>query len=116
MSFYIFQFISVVILASVLACGTVKSSSEPETGQTAPAASETVPVPAGKQIAVFAGGCFWGVEAVFEHIKGVSNAKSGYSGGDAKSANYDAVGQGGLLSMHRPRYSFDTFGYLREWH
>lgn len=107
MSFYIFQFISVVILASVLACGTVKSSSEPETGQTAPAASETVSVPAGKQIAVFAGGCFWGVEAVFEHIKGVSNAKSGYSGGDAKSANYDAVGNGKTGHAEAVHVTFD---------
>ena len=37
------------------------------------------------QTAVFAGGCFWGVEAVFEHVKGVTDAKSGYAGGDAKS-------------------------------
>lgn len=48
----------------------------------------------GLETAVFAGGCFWGVEAVFEHVKGVKNVKSGYSGGDAKSADYDKVSAG----------------------
>ncbi len=48
----------------------------------------------GLETAIFAGGCFWGVEAVFEHVKGVKNVKSGYSGGTAKSANYDDVSNG----------------------
>ena len=45
----------------------------------------------GMQTAVFAGGCFWGIEAVFEHIKGVSNAVSGYAGGTAETAKYEVV-------------------------
>ena len=45
----------------------------------------------GLQTAVLAGGCFWGVEAVFEHIKGVKSVTSGYAGGDQRTANYDAV-------------------------
>ncbi|HEV2568586.1 MAG TPA: peptide-methionine (S)-S-oxide reductase MsrA [Sphingomonas sp.] len=45
----------------------------------------------GLQTAVLAGGCFWGVEAVFEHVKGVKSVTSGYAGGDQKTANYDAV-------------------------
>ena len=48
----------------------------------------------GKQTAILAGGCFWGVEAVFEHVKGVSEVVSGYSGGDEKTANYDRVSSG----------------------
>ena len=48
----------------------------------------------GIKTAVFAGGCFWGTEAVFEHLKGVSNVVSGYSGGSAATANYEAVGSG----------------------
>ncbi|MBC8031038.1 MAG: peptide-methionine (S)-S-oxide reductase MsrA [Pyrinomonadaceae bacterium] len=48
----------------------------------------------GEQTAVLAGGCFWGIEAVFEHVKGVSNAKSGYSGGSAATATYDKVSMG----------------------
>jgi peptide-methionine (S)-S-oxide reductase len=48
----------------------------------------------GEQTLVLAGGCFWGVEAVFENLKGVSNVVSGFSGGDAKTANYDTVSSG----------------------
>jgi peptide-methionine (S)-S-oxide reductase len=45
----------------------------------------------GKAVAVLAGGCFWGMEGVFEHVKGVTQVQSGYAGGTAASANYDAV-------------------------
>jgi peptide-methionine (S)-S-oxide reductase len=48
----------------------------------------------GPATAVFAGGCFWGVEAVFKHVKGVTRATSGYSGGSAKTASYELVGSG----------------------
>jgi peptide-methionine (S)-S-oxide reductase len=48
----------------------------------------------GEQTIVLAGGCFWGVEAVFENLKGVSDVVSGYTGGPATSANYDAVRTG----------------------
>ncbi len=46
------------------------------------------------QTAVFAGGCFWGVDAVFKHVKGVTNVESGYTGGSADKANYEAVSGG----------------------
>ena len=47
-----------------------------------------------EQTAVFAGGCFWGVEAVFDHVKGVKSATSGYSGGGADTARYETVSTG----------------------
>lgn len=62
---------------------------------------------AGLQTAVFAGGCFWGVQGVFQHVKGVRNAVSGYAGGSAKSANYDAVGMGDTGHAEAVRISFD---------
>jgi len=51
-------------------------------------------VAASSDTAVFAGGCFWGVEAVFEHLKGVSSASSGYAGGSAPSPSYEEVSSG----------------------
>ncbi|WP_310493697.1 peptide-methionine (S)-S-oxide reductase MsrA [Dechloromonas sp.] len=50
--------------------------------------------PASLQTAIFAGGCFWGVDAVFKHVKGVASVESGYAGGNADKANYEAVGSG----------------------
>ena len=47
-----------------------------------------------REKAVFAGGCFWGVEGVFDHVKGVISARSGYAGGTASTANYGAVSAG----------------------
>ena len=49
---------------------------------------------AGQQTAVLSGGCFWGVQAVFQHVKGVISATSGYSGGSAKAAEYEIVSTG----------------------
>jgi peptide-methionine (S)-S-oxide reductase len=54
-------------------------------------------IPAGgshQAVAVLAGGCFWGVEAVFEHLKGVTDVVSGYAGGSSKAAHYEMVGTG----------------------
>lgn len=48
----------------------------------------------GKRTAVFAGGCFWGMEAVFEHVKGVIDVQTGYAGGDPQTATYDSVSSG----------------------
>ncbi|MBE9004498.1 peptide-methionine (S)-S-oxide reductase MsrA [Fortiea sp. LEGE XX443] len=59
-----------------------------------PAADISTATPQGKQIAVFGGGCFWGMEAVFEHLKGVSDVVSGYSGGNATNADYTLVSSG----------------------
>lgn len=56
----------------------------------------TAPIvePKGIQTAVFAGGCFWGIEGVFERVKGVTSVESGYSGGTKASADYDLVSAG----------------------
>ena len=51
-------------------------------------------VRAAEQTAVFAGGCFWGVEAVFEHVKGVDSVVSGYAGGTKETADYETVSSG----------------------
>jgi peptide-methionine (S)-S-oxide reductase len=56
-----------------------------------PAPAHDVPAQGHREVAVLAGGCFWGMEAVFEHVKGVASVTSGYDGGSKASANYAAV-------------------------
>jgi len=57
----------------------------------APARAQTRAAPEKPQTAVFAGGCFWGVDAVFRHVRGVTAVVSGYAGGGAATAHYDLV-------------------------
>jgi peptide-methionine (S)-S-oxide reductase len=63
--------------------------------------------PHGRQTVVFAGGCFWGVEAVFKHVKGVVEATSGYAGGSAATAHYDQVSDGNTGHAESVRVTFD---------
>jgi peptide-methionine (S)-S-oxide reductase len=57
-------------------------------------AVDAPPAQATSAVVVLAGGCFWGVQGVFQHVKGVTNAVSGYAGGDEKSASYEIVSNG----------------------
>jgi peptide-methionine (S)-S-oxide reductase len=90
-------------------------------------ASTSAPVPApevdaklastpAKQTAVVAGGCFWGIQAVFQHVKGVLTATSGYSGGNAKTAEYETVSTGQTGHAESVQIVYDpsqiTFGEL----
>lgn len=77
-----------LFLLAQLACSSGR-------GQVPPFAGEPhSPAAHGNETAVFAGGCFWGVDAVFKHVKGVSTVVSGYSGGSASTANYETVSTG----------------------
>jgi peptide-methionine (S)-S-oxide reductase len=88
-------------------------------------ASAAVPAPAldaprassaSQQTAVIAGGCFWGIQAVFQHVKGVISATSGYSGGAAKTAQYEVVSTGETGHAESVQIVFDpsqiTYGQL----
>ncbi len=86
------------------------------TGCTASDAATTLPDPVvdtpaakakGTQTAVLAGGCFWGVEAVFEHVKGVTKVTSGYSGGTAATAKYDLVSSGSTGHAEAVEITYD---------
>src|SRR6476620_6586361 len=61
----------------------------------------------GEATAVFAGGCFWGVDAVFKHVKGVKNVVSGYSGGSAGTAKYMLVGTGTTGHAEAVKVTYD---------
>jgi peptide-methionine (S)-S-oxide reductase len=78
-------------LAALPACNTAsaKVTIIPD-----PAVDEPVAGKSGQEVAVIAGGCFWGVQLVFEHVKGVVSATAGYSGGSATTAEYETVSTG----------------------
>jgi len=60
-----------------------------------------------EQVAVFAGGCFWGVDAVFKHVKGVQKVESGYAGGSAETAHYEQVSSGNTGHAEAVRVRFN---------
>ena len=62
---------------------------------------------AAPQTAVFAGGCFWGVDAVFKHVRGVTEVVSGYAGGAASTARYELVSNGDTGHAEAVKISFD---------
>jgi peptide-methionine (S)-S-oxide reductase len=79
-------------LASVVACRQAHAGSV--SPLPAPAFDVPLSKTAGHETAVLSGGCFWGVQAVFEHVKGVISATSGYTGGEASTAHYEMVSDG----------------------
>lgn len=91
------------LMAVVQACGAAGSAAS------LPAPAIDIPAAAGRgaQTAVFAGGCFWGVEAVFRHVKGVTSAVSGYAGGSAKTADYEMVSSGTTGHAESVQVTFD---------
>ncbi len=72
-----------------------------------PVIDDPLAVAKGQQTAVFAGGCFWGIQAVFQHVKGVKGATSGYSGGEAKTAEYELVSNGDTGHAESVRITYD---------
>jgi peptide-methionine (S)-S-oxide reductase len=81
--------------AGAIAAGILLSGIAPmptlAAGQLVPASQANIPNESGLQTAVFAGGCFWGLEGVFERVKGVRSVESGYAGGTAEDATYERV-------------------------
>jgi len=108
--------LSSTLLASLLAllagCGAPLNAAP----LPAPTVDAARPVTAGLETAVFAGGCFWGVEAVYRHVKGVRTSVSGYAGGDAKTADYQTVSSGETGHAESVQVTFDptqvTYGEL----
>ena len=70
-------------------------------------AVDAQPGPRASEVAVLAGGCFWGVQGVFQHVDGVTRAVSGYAGGDAATANYKAVSSGATSHAEAVEITFD---------
>ena len=101
------KFSLMILTLAVVGCGYVSTTTKAVDVRDMAPAAESAAMPKGTQTAIFAGGCFWGVEAVFENVKGVTDVKSGYSGGDAKSANYDDVSGGDTLHAEAVFVTYD---------
>jgi peptide-methionine (S)-S-oxide reductase len=118
---YIGRGIAIVLIAGLVAWTAVRAlgSRPPEAPKMPfPAPAVDAPLAAAKsqQTALFAGGCFWGIQAVFEHVKGVSSATSGYAGGHVKSPSYESVSMGVTGHAETVSIKFDpsqvTYGQL----
>lgn len=102
-----------VLAAAIAACG--QSEAAQPSGLIAPPAAAAEQ---GQQAAVFAGGCFWGMEALFEHTRGVTGVISGYAGGTKGSANYEAVSSERTAHAEAVRVTYDpariSYGQLLQ--
>jgi len=98
------------LLATTLAFG-VAACQQPafaaESVVAAPQAKRVAKESKGLKTAIFAGGCFWGVEAVFSHVKGVTSAVSGYHGGTERSASYEIVSSGTTGHAEAVKVTYD---------
>ena len=96
---------AVISLFCILAAAVAPAG---ETGRVIPAYASTAAAPvATTETAVVAGGCFWGIQGVYQHVKGVTNAVSGYAGGSAKSARYEIVSNGDTGHAEAVQVTFD---------
>lgn len=93
-------------LTALTAC-TVAATAELTRAVPAPKVDMSLTAKSGAQTAVFAGGCFWGLQWVFEHVKGVTNVAAGYSGGAASTAQYERVSEGDTGHAESVKVTFD---------
>ena len=91
-------------------------SAAPAVSIPAPAMDEPAGTPSARETALLAGGCFWGVQGVFEHVRGVDRAVSGYAGGTEPTAHYDLVSTGTTGHAESVQISYEpaqiTYGQL----
>jgi peptide-methionine (S)-S-oxide reductase len=105
--------LSTLAAGAALAIGLYASGVQPSvTSATAAAAALPAPAsdiaePGDTAVAVFAGGCFWGVEGVFEHVAGVERVEAGYAGGTESDASYDRVSGGATDHAEAVRITYD---------
>ena len=104
-----------LMFAALTACSAAAARDE---GLKLPAPALDSARAPGEATAVFAGGCFWGVEGVFQHVKGVKSVRAGYAGGDAAHANYDDVSDGDTGHAESVRVVYDpaqvSYGQLLQ--
>lgn len=98
-------FAALFLLAA--ACQQSPPARAAEEAVLAPAPTRIASESGGLKTAIFAGGCFWGVEGVFSHVKGVTSAVSGFHGGTAATAKYDTITSGGTAHAESVKITYD---------
>ena len=98
--------LSALLVGVAFALAPLAASAEPAVVIPPPAVEAPAPA-SGFETAVLAGGCFWGVQSVFQHVKGVSNAVSGYAGGLQKDADYESVSSHRTAHAESVQVTFD---------
>jgi peptide-methionine (S)-S-oxide reductase len=113
--------LALTVLSALLLAGSayVASRAGAETARpVAPPAVDETPGASGSEVAVLAGGCFWGVQGVFQHVEGVTSAVSGYAGGAAGTAQYQTVSTGRTGHAEAVRITFNprriTYGRILQ--
>lgn len=96
-----------LLLIGSLAVNACLPAAEPATMIPAPALDEPAAGGAGTETAVLAGGCFWGIQGVFQHVNGVVDATSGYAGGTSVAADYEAVSSGTTGHAEAVKVTYD---------
>jgi peptide-methionine (S)-S-oxide reductase len=96
-----------VLLAAMAAAAAMSPARAGEASHAVPLPAVDEPASTTSEVAVLAGGCFWGVQGVFQHVKGVTNAVSGYAGGEEKTADYEIVSGGRTGHAESVRVTFD---------
>jgi peptide-methionine (S)-S-oxide reductase len=107
---------TIFIFALLFAGVTAGSAADRAVAVPSPAVDASIATAKSTQTAVVSGGCFWGIQAVFQHVKGVINATSGYAGGSAKTAEYEIVSTGVTGHAESVKITYDpsqiTYGQL----
>lgn len=105
-----------ILFTALLGATACNAKANPAAAVPAPVLDASRSSAPGRQTVVLSGGCFWGIQAVFQHVKGVISATSGYSGGSAKTAEYEVVSTGETGHAESVQVVFDpaqiTFGEL----
>jgi peptide-methionine (S)-S-oxide reductase len=110
--------VGLVVMVAVMAVLTMlaPSTTTAAVAIPSPAVDDTIATAKGQQTVVLAGGCFWGIQAVFEHVKGVKSVTAGYSGGAVKNPSYEQVSSGATGHAESVKIVYDpskvTFGQL----
>ena len=120
MNTYFLKLSNLLILTTLITTMSSCSVSKGSANTSGPIPNPTIDAPLakvkGEQTAVLAGGCFWGIEAVYEHVKGVERAESGYAGGSAETAQYRTVTSGRTGHAESVHITYDpsqvTYGQL----